>query len=134
MNVLWGHNDLHHALSRLFLCTLIRLCPLHIFLDNDIHVPSEQELTAMILEDKGSWTCIIKPLCKPFPIYDIYIFSRLLGKPWHQLRMGSMQVCIREGGGLFHLVHAVADCIDEQGDHRGKKRLLPHVSIMNFFL
>lgn len=48
--------------------------------------------------------------------------------------MGSMQVCILEGGGLFHLVHAVADCIDEQGDHKGEKRLLPHVSIMNFSL
>lgn len=36
--------------------------------------------------------------------------------------MGSMQVCIWEGGGLFHLVHAVADCIDEQGDHKGEKK------------
>lgn len=33
---------------------LIRLCPQHIFRDKDMRLPSEQELRAMISEDKGS--------------------------------------------------------------------------------
>lgn len=37
-----------------FCVPLIRLCPQHIFRDKDMRLPSEQELRAMISEDKGS--------------------------------------------------------------------------------